>query len=562
MSTVLQPKPATTPSAPVPTPPAKQPPKLLDKPAQKPQTGSPAAPRSRMRMVLITSLVVVVVVGIGWWLTRRDVTTVGGELVYHTVQRGALDLTVTERGNLESQDNVQVLCEVDDVSGDGINGTPIVWIIDNGASVAEGDLIVELDSTPLQERLDAQVLRVEEQRSQLTQAEVQFENQITQNETTLMEAELAVKLAELALKQFGHEEAGTFQIDLQDIELQIQEAEAGQMIEQTNLQGVEQLYKLGYRSVGELNEARLNNLRAQRQLATAISKRRELVEFEYEKKKMELEGALVSSRQALKQVGLDNTAKLAQVQAKLSAAQLQFAKEEELLTRYRDQVARCKIYAPQDGMVAYWVENGRYRRDEIRAGAPVRPRQPILTLPNLKKMQVRTSVHESVLDQIKKGLPATVRVDAFPDMQYTASVNTVAVLPDQGGWLSSDTKVYQTIITIDEDVQLLKPGMTAVVDIHAAHLDDVISVPVQAIEQVGQESWLYVDQKGAPIRRSVTLGMTNSKFVEVRSGIHAGERVVLNPGAINDKSRPQVSAPVAPEAESPETEQSAGDNVG
>ena len=49
----------------------------------------------------------------------------------------------------------------------------------------------------------------------------------------------------------------------------------------------------------------------------------------------------------------------------------------------------------------------------------------------------------------------------------------VAVLPDQGGWLSSDTKVYQTVVTIDEDVEQLKPGMTAVVDIHVAQLDDV-----------------------------------------------------------------------------------------
>ena len=77
-----------------------------------------------------------------------------------------------------------------------------VWIVENGASVKEGDLIVELESTMMQDRLDEQELDVEEAKSQFVQAKVQYENQIDQNETTLAEAELAVELAELALKQY------------------------------------------------------------------------------------------------------------------------------------------------------------------------------------------------------------------------------------------------------------------------------------------------------------------------------------------------------------------------
>ena len=100
-------------------------------------------------------------------------------------------------------------------------------------------------------------------------------------------------------------------------------------------------------------------------------------------------------------------------------------------------------------MVAYATAD-RYYGEEIREGASVRPRQKILSLPNLSKMQVKTSVHESVLDQVKPGLSVGVRVDAFPDRLYPGTVKSVAVLPDQGGWFGSDTKVYQTIITIDE----------------------------------------------------------------------------------------------------------------
>ncbi len=507
-------------------------------------------PRHVLRK-LVLAAIVVSIGGIGWYWYRGDSAATVGELIYHAVQRTNLEVKVTERGNLESQVNVEVVCEVDDIGGDNINGTPIVWIVDNGASVKQGDLIVELDATGHQERLDIQELDVEEERAEFIQAEVQFENQKTQNLTTLAEAQLAVQLAELALQQFGDEEAGTFQLNLQDVELQIQEAEAGQLIEQTNLQGVETLYKLGYRSSGELAEARLNALRADRQLATAMSRKRELVEYELKKSRLELEGARDSAVRACEQVRLDNAAKLAQADARLASAREQLAKEEELLKRYREQISKCKIYAPQDGMVAYHVGSSRYRREEIRAGAEVRPRQTILTLPNLTKMQVKTAVHESVLDQIRKGLEATVRVDAFPDVQYRASVATVAVLPDQGGWLSSDTKVYETVVTIDEEVEQLKPGMTAVVEINAARVTDVIAVPVQSIVQIEGNNWVYVNEAGRPVRRCVTLGLTNSKFVEVRDGLQEGEQIVLNPSAISDSSKVKAS----PSEETEQTEQ-------
>jgi HlyD family secretion protein len=117
-------------------------------------------------------------------------------------------------------------------------------------------------------------------------------------------------------------------------------------------------------------------------------------------------------------------------------------------------------------------------------------------------------------------------------------VQSVAVLPDQGGWFSSDTKVYPTVVTIDEDVEQLKPGMTAVVEIHVDHLQDIVAIPIQAVVQVEDETWCYVDAGGKPERRCIQVGKTNDKFVEIQGGIRTGERVVLNPSAIMDRHSP------------------------
>src|SRR5690606_38629259 len=139
-----------------------------------------------------------------------------------------------------------------------------------------------------------------------------------------------------------------------------------------------------------------------------------------------------------------------------------------------------------------------------------------------------------------------VRVDAFPDQQYEGKVLDVAVLPDQGGWMSSDTKVYSTTVTIDEEVSHLKPGMTAVVEIQVDHLRNVLTVPIQAIVQRGKSNWCFVNQGANVERRAVQLGRSNDRFVHVTEGIREGDRVVLNPLVLLDESSLPSESPENP----------------
>lgn len=476
-------------------------------------------------------------------------------LVYHTVIRGDLPISVIERGNLESQSNVKVLCEVDDLPGDGAEGTAILSIIANGTSVKKGELLVELDAAKHRERLDEQILDTEQARSAQIQADAKYKNQITQNTTAKAEAELKVALAQIELEMFVDPEKGSHRLAVEeikrgidDVNLEIQAAQASLTIKRNDFDGIEELFQLGYAGKSERDRSRVEFLQAESQYAATINRLTTQLatlekkeDYEYRMEHLKLQGALETAKRALEQVDRDNEAKLAQAKAELDAADASLKKQEELLDRYREQVEKCKIFAPQDGMVAYSM-NDRYSwMAEVREGSPMRPRQHILSLPDLTRMQVETSIHESVLDQVHADLKVTVRVDAFPDRTYHGVVTEVAVLPDQGGWMGSDTKVYKTVVVIEEQVKQLKPGMTAVVEIHVDRLSNVLSIPVQAAVQRGSDTWCYVDRAGAIERRKLALGRTNDKFVEIREGLHVGDRVVLNPLALwHETEQPAV----------------------
>jgi HlyD family secretion protein len=462
-----------------------------------------------------------------------DAKNADEDYLYHTVTRGDLPITITERGTLESQDNIEIKCEVDDVAGDGVSGTPILWIVDNGASVKKGDLLVELDAAQHLERLDKQILDAERALAQKTQADIQYESQEDKNRTREMKAELDVKLAELALEQYEDENGGTFQIELQAIDLAIQQTMARRKIQEKNFEAVKKLATLGYKSAGDLAAAQLEALEAKNDHEQQESRRKELVNYSYVKKKLQLEGEVESAKRALIQIRRDNEARIAQARVARDTADRAYEKEQERLADYREQLEKCKIYAPQDGLVAYAVEASRWgQQSQIEPGAAVRDRQHILSIPDLSRMQVKMSVHESVVDLTQAGLPADVRVDAFSDQSYEGTVKSVAVLPDPGGWLSSGAKVYTTIVGIDGTVEKLKPGMTAVVEINVEVLHDVLSVPIQALIQRSKETWCYVSSGGSIEKRIVKLGKTNEKFVEILDGLKEGESVILNPAAV------------------------------
>ncbi len=484
------------------------------------------------------------------------------DLVFFTVKRGTLPITVTERGNLESQQTEEIICEVENFGGDrsGVTGTQILFIVANGSSVKKGDLLVELDSAPLKERLDSQFLSLQRAEAEKIQANSKYENQITQNETDLADAELQMRLTELDKDSYEDETGGTFQIELQNLEMEIQTARAQQMIRKSDRDAFEQLYQLGYKSKGDLAAAKLELLKADSNLASQMARAKQLQKYTYEMEKLSRQGKFETAKRNLEQVERNNKSALAQAEAARDAADRAYEKEKERYDRYTMQLEKCKIYAPQDGMVAYAVGEGRFNRgDVIEEGAFVRERQEILTLPNLAIMQVNTAVHESVLDQVRPGLKCAIRVDAFPDRSYPGTVKSVAVLPDQGGWLASDTKVYKTLVTIDEEVSQLKPGMTAVVEIDVEKLQDVLSIPIQAIVQRGSQNWCYVRENGSVVKRAAVLGKTNDKFVQIKEGLSEGDVVVLNPsGLVDEENAAQRKQEKAAAEDAPNGEEGAG----
>ncbi len=153
-------------------------------------------------------------------------------------------------------------------------------------------------------------------------------------------------------------------------------------------------------------------------------------------------------------------------------------------------------------------------------------------------MKVEIKVHETWIDKVQPEQQAKITVAAFPDETFTGKVLKKAPLADPEDWINPDHKVYTTDVSIDGTHDSLKTGMTAKVEIMIEELEEVIIVPVQTVISRGGKKFCYVlaSQEAEP--REVETGGFNNDFVEIKSGLLEGEKVLLNPPRLTE-SKPQ-----------------------
>jgi HlyD family secretion protein len=184
------------------------------------------------------------------------------------------------------------------------------------------------------------------------------------------------------------------------------------------------------------------------------------------------------------------------------------------------------------GQVVYsssMMDQWERRNRPIEIGATIYERQKIISIPDTSEMKVEIKIHETWVDKIQPGQQARITISAFPDKAFTGKVLKKAPLADPEEWLNPDLKVYSTDVSIDGTHEFLKTGMTAKVEVIIEELKNVISVPVQAVVNRNGKKICYVISSKEPKQHEVETGLFNDNFVEIKSGLAEGERVLLNP---------------------------------
>lgn len=446
----------------------------------------------------------------------------------YRVKVTSFDITIPATGELEALNSVEIRNQVE-------GRTLIKWIIEEGARVAKGDLLVEITSDEIVNRIEEETLRVESARSELVAAQEAVALQESQNLSTQSRAELAVRLADLELKRWQEGEVATRK---KDIEVRLNLAVRNAQQRAKDFENSKMLFKEGFISESELVEDQNRLDEATAELEKAQLARQIYIDYEYPKDFEAKTSDLNEAKAELDRVISANSRTLEQKKADLINKERQLAIRESRLANLQEQLAACTIRAPGDGLVVYGTSVGRnpWRREEpLQIGQEIHTNQLLIILPDTSQIVASVRVHETQSSRIQVGMPASVKIDALPKLQLAAKVRSVGVMAEQNGF-GSQVREYTVRLLLEGPNEWdLKPSMRCKADILLGRVEEVIAVPIQAVFVERGKSFVWTPSGSQWVKTAITTGRNSETMIEVKSGLNAGETVLLRapaPGEI------------------------------
>jgi HlyD family secretion protein len=397
-----------------------------------------------------------------------------------------------------------------------------------GVAVTKGQVVVRFDADELTTQHAKQAVVVKQAENKAKTAANDLEVARNKAASDNAKAKLQKELAELDLDKY---QEGDFKAELEEKMGEIALADRDLKEAQDKMLHYRKLFAEGF--VPE-DQVRLKEAEIKQKEFVLKSKQTKLDVLQRYTRKRQVSELTAKSADAVREherTLKSSDASVEKAKNELEAAEVTVKIEKSALARIERQLERCEVKAPQDGILVYSKERMWDMAGRIQVGAMVHFQQLLFSLPDLTQMQVKMKIHESVVKKVAKGLKAEIRCEAYPDRVLHGTVQRVATLAStERYWDESAVKEYITIIRIDDlpTDSGLKPGMTAEVKILVNQLDDVLLVPVQAVTESEGQHCIYVKNGSGFERRPIKVGENNDKFVEIKSGLEAGEQVALD----------------------------------
>jgi len=157
----------------------------------------------------------------------------------------------------------------------------------------------------------------------------------------------------------------------------------------------------------------------------------------------------------------------------------------------------------------------------------------VVTVTDYGNLEMVVNVDELDISKVKVGQAANIKVSALEDKEFTGKVTSVAKEANSD---SNSVAKYAVTVKISKPSGLLV-GMTAEATITTDKAEDVVTVPVEAVQKEDDQYYVLVatgtaaNEEGttetASTKQTVEVGLQNTEVAEIKSGLEEGTTVVL-----------------------------------
>ncbi|HHY46084.1 MAG TPA: efflux RND transporter periplasmic adaptor subunit [Firmicutes bacterium] len=214
----------------------------------------------------------------------------------------------------------------------------------------------------------------------------------------------------------------------------------------------------------------------------------------------------------------------------IEVARAELAQAEANLDSIRSQVNSLTATAPIDGTVT---------DIKVQVGDVVKEETSLAVIADLTKMKAVIPVNEIDIPKIAPGQQVLITLDALPGQRFQGKVSSVGY----EGQIKDNIVTYEVTASIPNPGGKLRGGMTADVTVVLQSKENVLVVPIEALQERRGQTIVLVPGDDGPTRRPVRVGLRNDSVAEIVDGLSLGDRVLVR--RVNQVTSPGSTVPRA-----------------
>jgi len=231
----------------------------------------------------------------------------------------------------------------------------------------------------------------------------------------------------------------------------------------------------------------------------------------YEKAKNSYEQAEAN----LQTIKLSYQIKLSQLEKDIESAKISLAQAKLNLDKAKADLDSTEIRAPFSGITA---------NISVKEGDIITANKTLLSLMDMSNLELNLEVDQVDIGKIKVGLPVKVTCEAFPDKEFEGRVKSISPVAR----ISNNIAIFDVKVSIPNKSMDLKPGMTVDGEIIILERNNVLLIPLRAVQKVGRRSYVEVLNDGKTELVRVSLGEDDGTNVIVEDGLMEGQEIVVS----------------------------------
>lgn len=162
----------------------------------------------------------------------------------------------------------------------------------------------------------------------------------------------------------------------------------------------------------------------------------------------------------------------------------------------------------------------------VRIGEGVNSGSLIATVVSTKSMYIEAFIDEADVAKVRIGEEVNITMDSYPGKVFKGEVYKISPVVLGG---KQETRTFEVRVRLKDKDILIKPGMSADIEIVVESISDVLAVPSQAVVEREGEKYVYIIKDSRAHLTPIRVGRFNWTYYEVLSGIKEGDKVIINP---------------------------------